>query len=311
MDINYELYKVFYHVAATLSFSEASKQLFISQSAVSQSIKVLERKLNQPLFIRSTKKVQLTPEGEILLKHIEPAMNLIKKGENQLLEAHTLNGGQLRIGASDTICRYYLVPYLNQFHKKYPNIHIKVTNQTSIECVRFLENGQADFIITNYPNSALTNHLKTQVINEFHDVFAASRTAFPLEGQSLTLESLLDYPIMMLDRKSTTSEFLHQLFQKNQLDLVPEIELSSNDLLIDLARIGLGIAFVPDFCIPKEDKELFILNLKEQLPSRQMVAIYNESLPVSQAARQFMELLQATATANGLSCSLQEQSIPC
>lgn len=311
MDINYELYKVFYHVAATLSFSEASKQLFISQSAVSQSIKVLERKLNQPLFIRSTKKVQLTPEGEILLKHIEPAMNLIKKGENQLLEAHTLNGGQLRIGASDTICRYYLVPYLNQFHKKYPNIHIKVTNQTSIECVRFLENGQADFIITNYPNSALTNHLKTQVINEFHDVFAASRTAFPLEGQSLTLESLLDYPIMMLDRKSTTSEFLHQLFQKNQLDLVPEIELSSNDLLIDLARIGLGIAFVPDFCIPKEDKELFILNLKEHLPSRQMVAVYNESLPVSQAARQFMELLQATATANGLSCSLQEQSIPC
>ena len=96
MDINYELYKVFYHVAVTLSFSEASKQLFISQSAVSQSIKVLEKKLNQPLFIRSTKKVQLTPEGEILLKHIEPAMNLIQKGENQLLEAHTLNGGQQR-----------------------------------------------------------------------------------------------------------------------------------------------------------------------------------------------------------------------
>ena len=120
MDINYELYKVFYHVAATLSFSEASKQLFISQSAVSQSIKVLEKKLNQPLFIRSTKRVQLTPEGEILLKHIEPAMNLIRKGENQLLEAHTLNGGQLRIGASDTICRYYLVTYLNRFHKEFP-----------------------------------------------------------------------------------------------------------------------------------------------------------------------------------------------
>ena len=116
MDINYELYKVFYHVASTLSFSEASKQLFISQSAVSQSIKVLEKKLNQTLFIRSTKRVQLTPEGEILLKHIEPAMNLIKKGENQLLEANTLNGGQLRIGASDTICRYFLVPFLSHFH---------------------------------------------------------------------------------------------------------------------------------------------------------------------------------------------------
>ena len=86
MDINYELYKVFYYVADTLSFSEASKQLFISQSAVSQSIKALEKKLDQVLFIRSTKKVQLTPEGEILLRHIEPAINLIKRGESQIME---------------------------------------------------------------------------------------------------------------------------------------------------------------------------------------------------------------------------------
>lgn len=107
----------------------------------------------------------------------------------------------------------------------------------------------------------------------------------------MSLEELLRYPIMMLDRKSTTSEFLHQVFQKSQLDLVPEIELSSNDLLIDLARIGLGIAFVPDFCIPKNDEELFILDLKEQLPSRQMMVAYNESLPVSHAARQFMDML--------------------
>ena len=98
MDINYELYKVFYYVAISLSFSEASKKLYISQSAVSQSIKVLEKKLNQPLFIRSTKKVQLTPEGETLLRHVEPAMNLIRRGEAQILEANTLGGGQLRIG---------------------------------------------------------------------------------------------------------------------------------------------------------------------------------------------------------------------
>ena len=291
MDINYELYKVFYHVAISLSFSEASKHLFISQSAVSQSIKVLEKKLNQPLFIRSTKKVQLTPEGEILLRHIEPAMNLIRKGENQLLEAHTLNGGQLRIGASDTICRYYLIPYLKRFHQEYPGIHIKVINQTSIACAKFLENGQADFIITNYPNSALSGTLNTRVINEFHDVFTASRQAFDLEGKTLFLADLLRYPILMLDRRSTTSEFLHQVFQKNQLDLVPEIELSSNDLLIDLARIGLGIAFVPDFCIPAQDKDLFILKLREELPSRQMMVAYNDTLPVSQAARQFMDML--------------------
>ena len=291
MDINYELYKVFYHVAATLSFSEASKQLFISQSAVSQSIKVLEKKLNQTLFIRSTKKVQLTPEGEILLKHVEPAINLIQKGENQLLEANTLNGGQLRIGASDTICRYYLIPYLNRFHKAYPYVHIKVTNQTSIECAHLLENGQVDFIITNYPNSGLSNSQNVRVINEFHDVFVANQEYFPLKGETVSLQKLQTYPILMLDRKSTTSEFLHHMFQREQLDLVPEIELSSNDLLIDLARIGLGIAFVPDFCIPENDKDLFIVKLTEKMPARQMIVAYNESLPVSQASKQFMDMM--------------------
>ena len=291
MDINYELYKVFYHVAITLSFSEAYKQLFISQSAVSQSIKVLEKKLNQKLFIRSTKRVQLTPEGEILFKHIEPAMNLIKQGENQLLEAHTLNGGQLRIGASDTICRYYLVPYLNRFHKQFPHVHIKVTNQTSIACASLLEHGQVDFIVVNYPNSALSSTHIPRVINEFHDVFVANRQYFPLDGREVSLASLQKYPILMLDRKSTTSEFLHAMFQRSHLDLVPEIELSSNDLLIDLARIGLGIAFVPDFCIPTDDKDLFVVKLKEELPKRQMVVAYNERMPLSQTAKQFMSML--------------------
>ncbi|HCD45178.1 MAG TPA: LysR family transcriptional regulator [Lachnoclostridium sp.] len=291
MDINYELYKVFYHVATTLSFSEASKQLFISQSAVSQSIKVLEKKLNQTLFVRSTKKVQLTPEGDILLKHIEPAINLIQKGENQLLEANTLNGGQLRIGASDTICRYYLVPYLNKFHKTYPNVHIKVTNQTSIECAHLLESGQVDFIITNYPNSGLLSSQNIRVINEFADVFVANQEYFPLKGQTVSLGTLQTHPILMLERKSTTSEFLHHMFQKEQLDLVPEIELSSNDLLIDLARIGLGIAFVPDFCIPENDRDLFQVKLSEKLPTRQMVVAYNENIPVSQASKQFMDML--------------------
>ena len=291
MDINYELYRVFYHVATTLSFSEASKHLFISQSAVSQSIKVLEKKLDQPLFIRSTKKVQLTPEGEILLRHVEPAMNLIRKGESQLLEAHSLGGGQLRIGASDTICRYYLVPYLKRFHQEFPGVHIKVTNHTSIDCAKALENGEVDFIVVNFPNSALTGDLETRTIYEFHDVFIANPDAFPLMDQKLTFAQLLKQPIMMLDRRSTTSEFLHHIFQKNQLDLVPEIELSSNDLLIDLARIGLGIAFVPDYCLPKRCRDLFVLELAQSLPARQLMVVSSPYAPVSQAAKQFMDML--------------------
>ena len=291
MDINYELYKVFYYVAVSLSFSEASKKLYISQTAVSQSIKVLEKKLDQTLFIRSTKKVQLTPEGEILLRHIEPAVNLIRRGESQIMETNTLGGGQIRIGASDTICRYFLVPYLGRFHREYPKVHIKVTNQTSVKCADLLENGTVDLIFTNYPNSRLGHGSHVQYLRDFHDCFIASRKYYgELEHRPLSLQELLEYPILMLDRNSTTSEFLHATFQQHQLDLVPEIELSSNDLLMDLAGIGLGIAFVPDYCLSSgSGGDLFRLELKTELPPRQLALVYNEHMPISSAVRQFIQ----------------------
>ena len=287
MDINYELYKVFYHVASTLSFSEASKQLYISQSAVSQSIKALEKKLDQTLFIRSTKKVQLTPEGEILLRHVEPAMNLIRRGESQLVDA-TSTGGQSRIGASDTICRYFLIPYLEKFHKEFPNTHIKVTNETSIKCVELLESGQVDCIVINYPNSNLSNFYSINKIKEFKDVFVANSSFSKLQGKKISFKKLLNYPILMLEKNSTTSEFLHSLFQQHELDLVPEIELTSNDLLLDLAEIGLGIAFVPDYCVTQSSKNLFELDIEEELPSRELAIVYNNKVPVSKATQEFL-----------------------
>lgn len=291
MDINYELYKVFYYVASSLSFSEASKKLFISQSAVSQSIKTLERKLEQSLFIRSTKKVQLTPAGEVLLKHIEPAMNLIQRGENQLLDANTLGLGQLHIGASDTICRYFLVPYIKQFHKKFPNVPIKVTNATSLNCVDLLEQGKVDLIVTNYPNSQLNNTYVQKTVASFSDVFIANPAYFNLKQQEIPFSELKQYPILMLDRKSTTSEFLHNIFLQHQLELIPEVELSSNDLLIDLAKIGLGIAFIPDYCLSKDTSELYVLKTKEKMPKRQLVAAINPGLPVSASTEEFLKLL--------------------
>ena len=290
MDINYELYKVFYYVATSLSFSEASKKLFISQSAVSQSVKTLEKKLGQPLFIRSTKKVQLTPAGNLLLNHIEPAMNLISRGESQLLDAGTLGLGQLHIGASDTICRYLLVPYLKQFHKLFPNVPIKVTNATSIKCVELLDQRKVDLIVTNFPNSHLNHSYKQKTIRNFSDVFVANPNYYKFNHE-ISFSELNKHAIMMLDRNSTTSEFLHNLFLQHQLELVPEIELSSNDLLIDLAKIGLGIAFVPDYCIDQNMNDLYILNTKEKMPARQIVVSINTTLPVSASTEEFLKLL--------------------
>ena len=302
MDINYELYKVFYYVATSLSFSDASKKLFISQSAVSQSIKTLEKKLGQSLFIRSTKKVQLTPAGALLLKHVEPAMNLISRGESQLLDSGTLGLGQLHIGASDTICRYFLLPYLKQFHKAFPNVPIKIknatSNATSIQCVNLLDQRKVDLIVTNFPNTHLNHAYIQKTVCNFSDVFIANPAYFDFDEQEIAFEQLQQYPIMMLDRNSTTSEFLHNLFLQHQLELLPQVELSSNDLLIDMARIGLGIAFIPDFCLSRDDSDLIVLHTKEKMPTRQIVVSANTTLPVSASTEEFLKLLPDAGTAS-------------
>lgn len=286
MDISFELYKVFYYVASTLSFSEASRQLYISQSAVSQSIKSLEQKLGHKLFTRNTKCVMLTPEGETLFRHVEPAVNLLVQGERQLTGTNTLET-PLRIGASDTICRYFLVPYLQRFHKEFPQVTIKVTNATSIGCAELLEHHQIDFAFCNYPNSKLQLHTNYKTIFTFQDVFAANKKYFDFTEQKLSLFDLHEYPILMLDKKSTTSEFLHSLFLQKSLNLNPEVELSSNDLLLDLARIGLGIAFVPDFVLQQRHEDLYPLQIKEKLPQRHLVLAYHPQIP-SAAAKEFL-----------------------
>lgn len=291
MDINLELYKCFYFVATTLSFSEASRQLFISQSAVSQGIKSLEKKLGRELFFRSTKKVTLTPNGEILLQHVKPALEMLSQGEAQLLGEDSLQG-QLRIGASDTICRYFLIDYLKQFHQDYPGVRIKVTNSTSIGCVELLENRQVDLIVCNFPNSRLPLHSKVQIVKEFQDIFVANPAFFPTLEKSTEISRLIKYPLLMLSSKSTTSEYLHQFFASHGQNLIPEVELSSNDLLMDLARIGLGIACVPDYMLSalhSPDNSLVRISLKQQLPPRQLVLVSHEALPLSQTARKFLD----------------------
>lgn len=301
MDINYELYKVFYYVARTLSFSEAATELFISQSAVSQSIKVLEKRLNQTLFTRSTKRVSLTKEGEMLFKHIEPAVSLITRGENTLINSKASGGMQLRIAASDTICRYFLVPYLNTFHQKFPDVHIRIINGTSLKCAELLETNQVDLVITNSPNPAITNSMNIMTLKTFHDVFIANRQAFDIDDKIFTLEELSAMPILMLSKLSTTSAFLHNIFLQHSLDLVPAVELSSNDLLIDFARIGLGVAFVPDFCLDFTDNDILgTIRLSIPLPERKLVAAYDVAVPLTQTASNFLEIIEADNKASGL-----------
>lgn len=288
LNINYELYKVFYYVAKNLSFSIASSQLFLSQSAVSQSIKTLEKNLNTTLFYRSTKKVTLTHEGTLLLKHIEPAINLIKSGENYISETQTLEIGVIHLGASDTICKYVLIPYLQQFHSDYPNIHIQVTNRTSIKCVDLLRQGTVDFIITNIPNKTISSTMNITEFHQFNDIFIAGNKFKNLQNEILSLEDLSNYPLLMLEKNTTTSHYIYDIFNSHNISIKPEVELGSIDLLVELTKINLGISFVPDYCV---QDNLIPLKVKEVIPKRKLAIVTNKNIPLSFAAKKFISYM--------------------
>jgi DNA-binding transcriptional LysR family regulator len=289
MSVNLELYKVFYHVAKNLSFSVASQVLYLSQSAVSQSIKQLESKLETPLFNRSTKQVTLTPQGEKLMEYIEPALHLIVGGEAYLKETMTLDRGQLHIGASDTICKYYLLDYFKKFHDLYPGVEIRVTNRTSLQCVALLKKGLVDLIVTNLPNPSISEDLHIMPVLNFQDVFIASNK-YKIDSVPHSLASLSTHPILMLARQTTTSIYLYQLFESEGLSITPSVELGSIDLLIDLTGIDLGISFVPDFCM-KNRPDLRILETTDPIPRRQLGVVIPKKHPLSEASKKFIALL--------------------
>lgn len=293
MDINFELYKVFYYVAKELSFSAASARLFISQSAVSQAVKTLEKKMQCRLFVRNTKQVRLSPEGEILFKHVEQAFNFIKAGERGINEIQALHTGEVRIGASDTICKYYLLPYFEKFHRAFPQVKIHLTNRTSPKCLELLKNGSVDAVVVNMPGLGSGKNLTVQKIKTIRDVFIAGRNFGHLREQVISIKDLQQYPLLMLEKNTSTRAFIDSFLARQDISLTPEIELESVDLLIEMAKIGLGISFVGEDYVKTElaKDEIFILQTKEKLPPRSLGVITNDNVPLPAAARKFIELL--------------------
>lgn len=291
MALNFDLYKVFYQVAENLSFSQAAKKLYISQSAVSQNIKNLEAELDTKLFIRSTKKVELTGAGKILFEHIEPAFNLIESGEKSIKEINALEKGEIHIGANDTISKDFLLPYLNEFHQLYPEIQIQITNRTSSTCIELLQQNKVDLIISNLPNPKITAKMMVHKIYSFNDIFIAGNEFKRINNQQHSLMMLKNYPLLMLEPKTTTRKFLDRLLAEMEIEITAAIELGSVDLLIEMAKIGLGIAFVPEYCLSLDADDLFEVKIKEKLPARELAVVNNKNIPLSNAAEKFLQLL--------------------
>lgn len=270
MNINFELYRIFYIVAKNKNITKAAEELNISQPAISKSIKNLEEQLGGQLFIRTKRGVVLTNEGQEFYKYIKQAVDCISNAENQFTDLINLEVGCIRIGINSTLTKKFLMPYLEEFHNKYPNIDIKIITNITSELLINLRNGLIDVVVLNLVNKKSINDIEFIKCKQIHDCFIINKNLLNLINLNLSISDLNNYPLILPAKGSNTRQFIDSFSQKNNCILKPNMELSSYSLIVEFTKIGFGIGYATREYIKEELKnnELYELKIKEKIPSR-------------------------------------------
>lgn len=292
MDINLEYYKIFYYVAKYRSITQAAEYLLISQPAVSQAIKHLERDLRCALFVRTSKGVRLTKEGEMLFSYVGRGYETMLSGERKLAEMLNLEEGEICIGASDMTLKFYLLPYLEQFHQQYPGIRITVTNAPTPETMKHLGDGAIDFGIVSTPLEERA-HVKQVPVKKIRDIFVAGKRFAYLQGKTLSYQELRNLPVMCLEGSTSTRSYVEKFLRGQNVELRPEFELATSDMLIQFAARNMGVAsVVEDFAESYlQDGTLFALQFDSSIPEREFCIVSDEHIPMSAAAEKLLDYL--------------------
>ena len=247
MDQNLSQYRIFYAVAKAGNISRAAKELYISQPAISKSISKLEDSLNTVLFTRNSRGVQLTDEGQVLFEHTRDAFEELAKGEQELKRIREFNMGHIRIGVSNTLCRFIMVKYLKGFIEQYPHIKITIESQPTTQTLSMLEQQRIDIGLVVEQKSAKSMNFIP--VMDIEDIFVAT----PSYLENLKLREGADTDVfqsgnlMLLDKNNITRHYIDDYMSVNEIVANNLLEVTTMDLLIEFARIGLGIG-----CVIKE-----------------------------------------------------------
>ena len=290
MNINFELYKVFYVVANEKSISKGAEKLLISQPAVTQSIKTLEDQIGGTLFIRTPKGVILTTEGLELYNYIEEGMKYFINGTNKFMSMKELDTGIINIGATSTISEYFLMPYLKEFHEKYPNIEINITNDLTDNLLKSLRNGSLDIVITSIPNTDIKD-LEIKYIKDLEDIFVGNEKY--KDKKYNNINEIFQENILLPKSPSVTRNNFDKYLNNNNLTCNPSMEVVSQNLLISLVENGFGIGLLTkDFIKDKLNNSLFKIDTKLNIPKRKLGYIIKKNSIPSFATKKFIDILK-------------------
>jgi DNA-binding transcriptional LysR family regulator len=289
MNIDLELYRIFYIVAKNKNMSKASEELHISQPAISQSIKKLEDQLGGALFLRSNKGMELTEEGNMFYNYVKGALELINNAENEFTSFKDLSKGEIKIGCSTTLTKLILVDTIKEFHKDYPNIIINITNDLTSNLVNDLKLGKLDFIIFNESNIKESN-LNLEKIKELRQGFVYNPDYF--KDTVSNFNDLNNYPLILQKKESNSRKLLDKLALNENVLLNPKMEVVSQELVNEFTSIGLGIGYsIIDLSI-RNHSNLKELELNKKIPSINIYLATNKNVSLTFASKTFIKYLK-------------------
>lgn len=289
MNVDLELYRVFYAVAKHKHMTKASEELHISQPAISQSIKKLEGQLGGTLFLRSNKGMGLTEEGKMFYEYVKGALELINNAENEFTSFKDLSKGEVKIGCSTTLTKLVLINALKDFHLDYPNININITNDLTSNLINDLKLGKLDFVIFNESNIKEAN-LNLEKIKELKQGFIYNPEIY--DDNINNFEDLNNVPLILQKEESNSRKLLDYIALQNNVKLIPKMEVVSQELITEFTNIGLGIGFAIIDLAKRNYKNIKELNINKKIPNINVYLATNKSVSLTFASKMFIKYLK-------------------
>lgn len=294
MEITYDYYRIFYYVAKYKSFSRAAKVLMSNQPNITKFMNNLEAQLDCRLLIRSRKGIALTPEGEKLYAHVAVAYEQLKAAELELASDKGLQSGIVTVGASEMALHGVLLPVLRRFRELYPGIRLCISNGSTLQAVRALKNGAVDFAVVTLA-SDVEKPLRSVCLKHFREILIGSNQYAFLAQEPHHLSELTEYPLICLGRDTITYDFYAKWYLEYGLELKPDTEVATADLLLPMILNNLGIGFVPEnFAREAVEKgEAVEIPLLESIPKRSICLVEDRENHLSIAANTLKEMIIA------------------
>jgi len=292
-NINFELYKVFYYVAKNKNLSKAANELFISQPAVTQSIKKLEEEIGFKLFYRTKSGMNLTKDGEILFDYLKKAIETLNNGKNFLTEENNNNSMVIRIGSGATLINYTLLPSLKKFQESYPNVKFEIIQGITSSLLEMLDDNLLDLVLLNI-NYENKNDKRIIVIEEVQDVFCYRKDSFDFGNKTFKMNELNSLPLLLQTKLSTARKFLDDLANKEHVVLESTYDLASYGLVLNFVKEGLGVGFVNFNHVKKDidDGKLLILKTNFNIPTRRIGLCINKKITDESIIKKFIECIK-------------------